>query len=42
LHEEVVRVIDALGDEFAVIITNETGLDELTVQVEIRRTLATH
>ena len=37
--EEVVRGMDALGDEFAVIITNETGLDELTVQVEAQGTL---
>ena len=39
--EEVVRGMDALGDEFAVIITNETGLDDLTVQVEAHGTLAT-
>jgi phenylacetate-CoA ligase len=38
--EEVVRSIDTLGDEFAVIITNDTGLDELTVQVELRQTLS--
>jgi phenylacetate-CoA ligase len=40
--EEVVRGMDALGDEFAVIFTNETGPDELTVQVEAHRMLAIH
>jgi phenylacetate-CoA ligase len=39
--EEVVRGMDTLGDEFAVIISNETGLDELTVQVEAHEALAT-
>jgi phenylacetate-CoA ligase len=32
--EEVVRGTPALGDEFLIYITNDTGLDELTVQVE--------
>ena len=40
--EEVVRDMDALGDDFAVILTNETGLDELTVQVETHGTPTTH
>jgi phenylacetate-CoA ligase len=40
--EEVVLGMDALGDEFAVIITNETGLDELTVQVKAHGTLAAY
>jgi len=40
--EEVVRGMDALGDEFAVILTNETGLDELTVQVEAHGTLTAY
>lgn len=38
--EEVVRSVETLGDEFAVIVTNDTGLDELTVQVEPRQTLS--
>jgi phenylacetate-CoA ligase len=38
--EEVVRSVEALGDEFAVIVTNDTGLDELTVQVEPRQPLS--
>jgi phenylacetate-CoA ligase len=38
--EEVVRSMDTLGDEFAVVITNDSGLDELTVQVEPRTTLS--
>lgn len=37
--EEVVRSMDALGDEFTITVTNETGLDELTVQVETREQL---
>jgi phenylacetate-CoA ligase len=37
--EEVVRGMEALGDEFTATITNETGLDELTVQVETREDL---
>jgi phenylacetate-coenzyme A ligase PaaK-like adenylate-forming protein len=32
--EEVVSSMDTLGDEFAVLLTNDTGLDELTLQVE--------
>jgi phenylacetate-CoA ligase len=32
--EEVVRGTPALGDEFLIYITNDTGLDELTVRVE--------
>jgi len=38
--EEVVRSMDALDDEFAVILIDETGFDELTSQVEAHRTLA--
>jgi phenylacetate-CoA ligase len=40
--EEVVSGLDALGDEFAVILTNETDLDELTIQVEAHETLVIH
>jgi methionine synthase II (cobalamin-independent) len=39
--EEVVRSLETLADEFTIIVTNDTGLDELTtVQVEPRQTLS--
>ena len=37
--EEVLRGMAALGDEFTVTLTNDTGLDELTVQVEAGKAL---
>lgn len=38
--EEVVRGMDKLGDEFRIRVTNERGLDELTVQVETREAVS--
>ena len=38
--EEVVRAMPGLDDAFLIRVTNETGLDELTVQVEARDALS--